>query len=132
MPSTSTIAIRRLSEWLSAELRLDRIGRSLLTAGLIFGLEVVFCISFTALVYSNELATYLPFALGLTLLGDALASGVAAVFSSYRGAFAGAQDVPVAILTLAVAAALGVLPAAVNPDTKFATVLILVVLTTST
>lgn len=130
-PTTASSTSRRqFSAWLADEFRPHRLVRTLLTAGLIFGLEVVFCVSFTALIYGNELATYLPLALGLTLLGDALACGVVAAFSSYRGAFAGAQDVPAAILTLAVAAALSVLPAATNPDTKFATVLMLVMLTT--
>ena len=130
-PSAASSTPQQVAAWLANEFRPNRLVRSLLTAGLIFGLEVVFCVSFTALIYANELAAYLPLALGLTLLGDALACGVVALLSSYRGAFAGAQDVPAAILALGVAAALGALPAAANPDTRFATVLILVVLTTT-
>ncbi len=103
---------------------------SLLSGGLIYVLEVVFAVSFTALVYTNELANYLPLAVGFTLLGDAVLCGIVAVFSSYRGALAIEQDVPVAILTLTVTAVLGTLPAGTTADTKFATVLIVIVLTT--
>ena len=104
---------------------------SLLAGGLIYILEVVFAISFTALVYTNELASYLPLAIGFTLLGDAVLCAIVGVFSSYRGASAVEQDVPAAILTLTVAAVLGALPASAGPDTKFATVLMVVVLTTT-
>ncbi len=99
---------------------------------MIYILEVVFAISFTALVYTNELASYLPFAIGFTLLGDAALCAIVAAFSSYRGASAVEEDVPAAILTLTVAAVLAALPAGTHPDTKFATVLMVVVLTTTT
>src|SRR5512143_1612893 len=120
----------RLTAWSAEELRPGLLLTSLLTGGLIYVLEVVFAISFTALVYTNELANYLPLAVGFTLLGDALLCGIVAVFSSYRGASAIEQDVPVAILTLTITAVLGTLPASATADTKFATVLIVIVLTT--
>ncbi len=122
----------RLSAWLADEFRPSRLARSLLAGSLIYILEVVFAISFTALVYTNELASYLPFAIGFTLLGDAVLCAMVAAFSSYRGASAVEEDVPAAILTLTVAAVLAALPAGTHPDTKFATVLMVVVLTTST
>ena len=121
---------RRLSAWSAAELQPKQLMSTLVTGGLIYVLEVVFAISFTALVYTNELANYLPLAVGFTLLGDAVLCGIVAVFSSYRGASAIEQDVPIAILTLAITAVLGTLPAGTAPDTKFATVLIVIVLTT--
>ena len=128
--SALTNVRRRLSAWSAAELQPRVLLPSLLTGGLIYVLEVVFAISFTALVYTNELANYLPLALGFTLLGDAVLCGIVAVFSSYRGASAIEQDVPVAILTLTITAILGTLPAGTSGETKFATVLIVIVLTT--
>jgi len=128
-PTTSTVRIR-LSAWAADELHPRMLLTSLLAGGLIYVLEVVFAISFTALVYTNELANYLPLAVGFTLLGDAVLCGIVAVFSSYRGALALEQDVPVAILTLTITAVLAALPAGTQADTKFATVLIVIVLTT--
>ena len=129
MPAASTVR-SRLSAWRAEELQPSLLLTSLLTGGLIYVLEVVFAVSFTALVYTNELANYLPLAVGFTLLGDAVLCGIVAVFSSYRGASAIEQDVPIAILTLTITAVLGTLPAGTQADTKFATVLIVIVLTT--
>ncbi len=129
MPAASMVR-SRLSAWRAEELQPSLLLTSLLTGGLIYVLEVVFAVSFTALVYTNELANYLPLAVGFTLLGDAVLCGIVAVFSSYRGASAIEQDVPIAILTLTITAVLGTLPAGTQADTKFATVLIVIVLTT--
>ena len=90
MPVATTVR-SRLSAWRAEELQPSMMLTSLLTGGLIYVLEVVFAISFTALVYTNELATYLPLALGFTLLGNAVLCSLVGVFSSYRGASALAQ-----------------------------------------
>lgn len=121
----------RLPAWVAAELQPSVLMTSLLTSGLIYILEVVFAISFTSLVYTNELADYLPLAIGFTLLGDAVLCGIVAVFSSIKGVAAVEQDVPAAILALTVTAVLAALPAATRPETKFATALIVIVLTTT-
>src|SRR5512136_1430043 len=131
MPPAVSRLRSRLSAWSAEELQPSLLMTSLLAGGLIYVLEVVFAVSFTALVYTNELANYLPLAIGFTLAGDAVLCALMAVFSSYRGASAVEQDVPAAILTLTVVAVLGALPAGTHPDTKFATVLIVIVLTTT-
>ena len=74
----------RLPAWAADELHPSVLITSLLTGGLIYILEVVFAISFTALVYTNELADYLPLAIGFTLLGDAVLCGIVTVFSSIK------------------------------------------------
>ncbi len=131
--SNPSLTLRsHLSAWRVNEFQLDQLARSLLIGGLIYILELVFAISFTALVYTDELASYLPFAVGFTLLGNAVLCSLVAAFSSYRGIYAAEQDVPAAILSLTIAAVLGALPAGTNPDTKFATALIVVALTTLT
>src|SRR5512143_3336299 len=115
LPAASSLR-SRLTAWSAEDLRPNVLLTSLLTGGLIYVLEVVFAISFTALVYTNELANYLTLSVGFTLLGDAVLCGIVAVFSSYRGASAIEQDVPVAILTLAITAILGTLPAGTSAD----------------
>ncbi len=132
MTALSTVSSlrRRLSAWSADELHPSLVITSLITGSLIYVLEVVFAISFTALVYTNELANYLPLAIGFTLLGDAVLCGIVAVFSSLRGASAIEQDVPIAILMLTITVILGTLPAGTSADTKFATALIVIVLTT--
>ena len=74
-PSTASKVRSRLSAWSAEELQPSLLMTSLLTGGLIYVLEVVFAVSFTALVYTNELANYLPLAVGFTLLGDAVLCG---------------------------------------------------------
>ena len=78
-PSIASSLRSRLSAWSAAELQPNLLLSSLLTGGLIYVLEVVFAVSFTALVYTNELANYLPLAVGFTLLGDAVLCGIVAV-----------------------------------------------------
>ena len=130
-PSVMLKARSHLSAWAAEELRPGVLASGLLAGGLIYLLEVVFAISFTALVYTNELSNYLPLAIGFTLIGDVILVVCVVVFSSYRGASAIEQDVPAAILALTVAAVLGTLPAGTDPATKFATVVMVVVLTTT-
>src|SRR5512136_733078 len=117
--STASSLRNRLSAWSAEELRPSFLIPSLITGGLIYVLEVVFVVSFTALVYTNELANYLPLAVGFTLLGDAVLCGIVAVSSSLRGASAVGQDVPIAILMLTTTVILGTLPIGTPADTKF-------------
>ncbi len=120
----------RLAAWLADELARDRLARSLVAGSLIFLLELVVVVSFTALILGGPLAAYLPAALGLTLVGDAVLCAVVALTSSYGGSVALQQDAPAAILAVMVTAVLSALPAAVSAETRFATALALVLVTT--
>jgi SulP family sulfate permease len=98
----------------SGRLRLSTLG-SLFAAALIYLLQITFVISFGALVFSGELASQLPQALGLFLLANALLAGLIALRGSYPGAIGVAQDTPGAVLGVAaaaIAAALAGMPGA--------------------
>ena len=57
-----------------------------LCSGLIIGLTaIVFSISFTAIIYTGDLAPFLSRGIGLTLAGAAVMAVVGAFTLSYRG-----------------------------------------------
>jgi len=103
-------------------------GLSLFTAFFIFILEIIFVLAFTALMYSGELSSQIPRALGFIILGDALLCGIAAFFSSNPGAIGVEQDTPGAMLAVITAGIIATLSGATTK--QFATVTILIVSTT--
>ncbi len=117
---------KQLDEWVGT-LSLGSIGTSLFTAFFVFLLEIIFVISFTALVYSGELASQIPRAIGFVILGDAILCGIGAAFSSNPGALALEQDAPGAMLSVVAVS----IAAALSGSTarQFATVTMMVVLT---
>lgn len=71
-------------------------------SGLIIGLTaIVFSISFTAIIYTGDLAPFLSRGIGLTLAGAAVMAVVGAFTLSYRGTIVQPQDVTALILSLA-------------------------------
>src|SRR3954451_4619535 len=74
------------------------IANSLFSGLLFYLLEIIFVISFTALIFSGPLASQLPRALGFILLGNAILVGLTALLSSYPGSIGVAQDTPGAVL----------------------------------
>lgn len=102
-----------------------------LSAGLlIYFLEVIVVISFTALVFSGPLSGQVPRALGLIIAGDALVCLLVALFSSYPGSIAIEQDAPAAVMALAAAAIAAAVPAGLVETRGFATVLMGIIVTT--
>ena len=108
---------------------LAALGTSLFTAFLIYLLEITFVISFAALIFSGELASQLPQALGFIIFGDALMVAVIAGLSSYPGMIAVEQDTPGAVLSIVAVAIAAALPGAT--DLQFATVVMMIVFTTT-
>ena len=106
---------------------ISRFGTSLFTAFLIYILEIIFVVAFTALIYSGELSSQIPRALGFIIIGDAILCAVVAWLSSYPGSIAVEQDTPGAMLGVIavgiVAALAGVIPR------QFATVTLMIVTT---
>lgn len=95
-------------------------------SGLIIGLTaVVFSISFTAIIYTGDLAPFLSRGIGLTLAGAAVMAVVGAFTLSYRGTIVQPQDVTALILSLAAASIAGSWRDAAS-DELFATVAVLV------
>ncbi len=100
-----------------------------LCSGLIIGLTaIVFSISFTAIIYTGDLAPFLSRGIGLTLAGAAVMAVVGAFTLSYRGIIVQPQDVTALILSLAAASVAGSWRGAASED-LFATIAVLVAVT---
>jgi SulP family sulfate permease len=129
---TSTAADRasvrdRLWVWFKDELSLAQLSASLNAALMLYVLEIILTLSIVALIFSGSLADQLPYAVGFVLIGEALLVATVTVLSSYGGSIAVAQDTSGVILALAVAAIVAGSPAGETADTRFATVLLLLV-----
>ncbi len=123
-----TSLTRRWSIFLADELAPSALAADVFSGLLIYALEVLFVISFAALVFAGPLANQLPRALGLIVLGDAVLLVVIALLSSYPGSMGVAQDTPGAIVGVAAAAIAA--NASLGTEQQFGTVLMMVVLTT--
>ena len=103
-------------------------GTSLFTAFFIYILEIIFVLAFTALIYSGELSSQIPRAMGFIILGDAVLCAVVAWLSSYAGFIGVEQDTPGAMLGVI---SVGIIAAlAGKPEVQFATVTLMIVTTT--
>ena len=67
---------------------------NLFTAFFIYILEIIFVIAFIVLIYSGELSSQIPRALGFIIVGDAILCAVVAILSTNPGAIAVEQDTP--------------------------------------
>jgi SulP family sulfate permease len=102
-------------------------GSSLFTAFFIYILEIIFVVAFTALIYSGELSSQAPRALGFIIIGDAVLCAVVAMSGSNPGAIAVEQDAPGAMLSVIAAGIIASLSGVVSR--QFATVTMLLVTT---
>ena len=93
-------------------------------------LNTVLTVSLAALVFSGELAPFLSEGVGLALLSAVVSGVVIAVASSLRGMVGSVQDAAAAILAVAAAGAIAVLPASATPREMFMTIVVANVLTT--
>lgn len=89
---------KQFAIWTADDFRPSVLASSVLSSLLIYKLEIIFVISFAALVFSDRLTGQLPQTLGFILVGDAILVGVIALFSSYPGSIGVAQDTPGAVL----------------------------------
>lgn len=104
---------------------LSRIG-----AGALVGVvELVFVISFAALLYQDQDAQYLASGIGLMLLGAIPAMLLIALLGSYKGYISAPQDAPAVIMALVIASIAPQLAAA-PPAGRFITVAAAIALTT--
>lgn len=121
---------KRFTIWRENELRPGVLGPSLLAGVTIYILEAIIVVSFAALIFSGALAVYLPQALGLVLVGNAIVCGGIVLLSSYSGTIGVAQDTSAALMGLAAAAVVAALPALAAAE-QFATVVMMIMLTTT-
>lgn len=102
----------------------------ILTMGLVVGvIDLPILLSFGVLIYSGDLVQYAALGIGMTLFAAIVVQVVMAVTSSVPGVVGGAQDSPAAILAVAAAAVSSAMIGA-SLEARFATVLVLVVITT--
>jgi SulP family sulfate permease len=117
----------RLSVWFKDELSPAQLSASLNAALMLYLLEIILTLSIVALIFSGSLAAQLPYAVGFVLMGEALLVATVSVLSSYGGSIAVVQDTSGVILALAVAAIVAGSPAGETSNTRFATVILLLV-----
>jgi len=103
------------------------IGTSLFTAFFIYILEIIFVVAFTALIYSGELSSQIPRALGFIIVGDAVLCAIATWLSSNPGAIAVEQDTPGAMLGVIAVGIITTLSGSISR--QFATVTMVIVTT---
>jgi SulP family sulfate permease len=103
-------------------------GTSLFTAFFIYILEIIFVVAFTALIYSGELSSQIPRALGFIITGDAMLCMVVALLSSNPAAIGVEQDTPGVMLSVI---AVGIIAALSGASShQFATVTMMIITTT--
>jgi SulP family sulfate permease len=101
-----------------------------LTAATIFGiLNTSFAVSYASLIFSATCPSYFVVAVALFLVAGCLVSIIICSLSSYAGAIAMIQDVPVAISGL-IAISLSAMLQGANPDMLFANIFAAIALST--
>ena len=101
----------------------------ILAAGLVTGiLEVIQLTAYAVLIFSGDLAAYIPRAIGLMLIGEMVV--VSLTLCSFPGLVGGLQDNLVAILALISAAIVNQMPASATHQEKFATGVVAIAVST--
>lgn len=102
-----------------------------LAGGILIGLTAtVFAISFASIIYGGDLGVFLDRGIGLSLLGSAVMAGFAAALFTFRGTVMHPQDVT-AILLSGGASTIVASGRVSDPETAFATVAMLVAVSTA-
>jgi SulP family sulfate permease len=95
---------------------------SILSAGAISGLlSSFFAISYASLIFTGELARFVPIAAAFFLQGALIMALISALFSSYRGAISTVQDVPAAMFAILAATLVDRMAGSASPEVMFAT-----------
>jgi len=116
-------AHRKFLHWLQAEFRSERLLPGL-TSGVLMGItEAIVALSLGSLIFSGELAVYLPYGLGMALVTAAVMMIGTSLTSSVPGVIGSTQDSSSVILAVIAAALVGTLSAAGVED-KLTTVLV--------
>ena len=98
---------------------------SILTAGVISGLlSSFFAISYASLIFTGELAKFVPSAAAFFLQGALMMGLISGLFSSYRGAVSTVQDVPAAMFAILAATMVDRMAGNASPEAMFATLVV--------
>jgi SulP family sulfate permease len=95
---------------------------SILSAGVISGLlSSFFAISYASLIFTGELAKFVPSAAAFFLQGALVMGLISALLSSYRGAISTVQDVPAAMFAILAVTLVDRMADNASPEAMFAT-----------
>ena len=120
---------RNILHWFQQESRSEQLLPAL-TSGALIGLtEVIFSLSLGSLIFSGDLAPFLPYGIGIALATATIMLMVTALTSSVPGVMGSTQDTTSVVLAVIAAALIGTLSAA-GPQEKLATVLVAISITT--
>jgi SulP family sulfate permease len=101
-----------------------------LTSGALMGInEVIWALSVASLIFSGDLAPYLPYGIGLAFLSQVILLITISLSSSAPGVLGGLQDTPSVILAVIASALFGALAAA-SVEERLASVLVTIAVTT--
>ena len=101
-----------------------------LIAGLVIGLIIASAeISFAVLIFSGDLAEYVPRGIGLFLAGSLIATIVTALTSSYPGMISPNEDVPAAIVAVMAAGIVSTMSASATLDEIYLTIVAAIIVT---
>ena len=118
-----------LTAWLRAEFHSGRWIPSLTSGTLIGVKEVIFALSVGSLIFSGELAPFLPYGIGLALVTQIVVLVATSLGSSVPGVMGGLQDTTSVILAAMAASIFGSL-AASGAEERLATILVGIAVTT--
>jgi sulfate permease, SulP family len=102
---------------------------SMLVSLVIGMMEAMFAVSFAMLIFSGELAGYLPAGIAIAILSGMILRAVIGLMSSYPGMIADIDALPSAILGLSAAAIAAKMPPSSTPEDLFITVMGAIALT---
>ena len=101
-------------------------------AGLVAGvLAVTFMFSYSAVIFTGELADYVPRATGQMLFGAVVIALVIGLFSQFRGVVALPQDNPTAVIAVMIAALSQAQVGTADPETLFVQATVVMILSTT-
>jgi SulP family sulfate permease len=92
-------------------------------------LEVIYALSIASLIFSGDLAVYLPYGFGISLVSSVVLLVGTALMSRVPGVFSSTQDSPTVMLAVVAAALAGSMARQPGPDTLI-TILVAISLTT--
>jgi len=125
----SQVSAHQSVQWLKAELQPERLWPGL-TSGVLMGItEVMFALSLGSLIFSGDMARYLPYGIGAALFTSAAMMICISLLSSVPGVISSIQDSPSVILAIIAASLVGTL-SATGAVSKLTTVLMALAATT--
>jgi SulP family sulfate permease len=124
------ISFRKIVAEISGDFRSTRLAPGI-ASGLVIGLlEVIVAISFSALIYSGDISSFIGIGIGFALIGAIITGVVVTLVSSLPGTISGIQDAPAAILALMAAAIIASMPRDATSLDTFITVAVAIAVTT--